>query len=154
MVSRDLAISRAVVSYAVSPRTRYEHMLLWRDLKKSALPTLRRSESARSEETSQREGCRATIKKLISRARIRAQWQIYRFQPSRAPSSSTGRILKAEGAPTTRTECTSNRTSTVYALRLQPFRFLSTPPCPTALLLSRHRIFTFTTRRRSPLRFT
>lgn len=103
---------------------------IWRKLiSRPRLPPTKRIGQIRG--NASRSGADATIKRFISRARIRAQWQIYRFQPSQ--SSSTGRILKAEGSRPSRTnrtrteppECTSNRTSTVYALRLQPFRFLA-----------------------------
>jgi len=106
-------------------------------------------------ENASRSGADATIKKFISRARIRAQWQIYRFQPS--PSCSTERILRASRAPTTRTEPerTSNRTSTVYANLFVSFPLRSYPILRSLSLsppvFARHRILTLLPLDRLPL---
>jgi len=94
-----------------------------------------------------RSGADATIKKFISRARIRAQWQIYRFQPS--PSSSTERILRAEGA---HQRLERSRSARQIAPRLFTLRvcnlFVSSPTLSyrslslSPLVFARHRIFT------------
>lgn len=120
-------------------------MLLWKDLKKSALPTFRRpSKPSRSKiraEKDDRPFEEASQRRKDAERRSRSSYPAHEYERNdrftdsshRAPSSSARggwMILKAEGepTPTTRTECTSNRTSTVYALRLQPFHFLSVLP--------------------------
>jgi len=111
------------------------------------------SETAQIRGNASRSG--ADAKKFIFRARIRAQWQIYRFQPS--PSSSTGRILKAESAsqrpphaPTS--QCARQIAPRLFTLhvcnlfisfptlsyRSTLFRFHRRPLCPLSLLLPNH----------------
>lgn len=118
-------------------------MLLSRDLKKTDLPTSAPSETKRTEpardprsEETRREAARMRRSRGSYPAHEYGRNDRFTDSSHRRLPLRSGFLKRKARAPRTptgpgpRTECTSSRTSTVYALRLQPFRFLSFLPHP------------------------
>lgn len=123
---------------------------LSQDLKRTGLSIFRRSASAREirdprKGVAKRRGCddrEVHIRRTntnattdlqipaIARRRSSAQGGFFKRKTLSSNVQHTNATRRDDPDP----ECTSNRTSTVYALRLQPFRSLLSPP----FLLSNH----------------